>query len=105
MPESAEASGSLVVRGASAVRLDALVVDDDVDLRDAIASLLTGAGHRVTLAASAEEAAALLHAQRFDVAALDVRLPKVDGLALFRNLRRDAPATAVILMTAHAVIA
>src|SRR6185295_5426313 len=40
-----------------------------------------------------------------DVAVLDVRLPKVDGLTIFRRLRLRAPTTAVILMTAFATIA
>src|SRR5262249_18589016 len=43
-------------------------------------------------------------AQVFGLALFDVRLPKVDGLTLFRMVRQSSPGTAVILMTAYAAI-
>jgi DNA-binding NtrC family response regulator len=37
----------------------------------------------------------------FDVVICDVRLPQIDGLTLFRKIRKEAPGTDVILMTAY----
>ena len=86
------------------VPLDILVVDDDQATRLSLAYALSDGGHRVTEACDGEEAIALASERTFDVALLDVRLPKVDGLTIFRRLRQRAPATAVILMTAFATI-
>jgi DNA-binding NtrC family response regulator len=86
------------------VPLDILVVDDDQATRLSLAYALSDAGHHVTEASDGEEAIALASERTFDVALLDVRLPKVDGLTIFRRLRLRAPTTAVILMTAFATI-
>lgn len=86
------------------VPLDILVVDDDQATRLALAYALSDAGHRVTEATDGEEAIALAAEHTFDVALLDVRLPKIDGLTIFRRLRLAAPTTAVILMTAFATV-
>lgn len=86
------------------VPLDILVVDDDQATRLSLAYALSDAGHHVTEAADGEEAMALVSERTFDVALLDVRLPKVDGLTIFRRLRLRSPTTAVILMTAFATI-
>lgn len=88
-----------------ALPLDILVVDDDQATRLALAYALSDAGHRVSEAGDGEEALALAAEHTFDVALLDVRLPKIDGLAVFRRMRQVAPTTAVILMTAFATVA
>src|SRR5579871_4048333 len=82
-----------------------LVVDDAPDLREILEEVLRGAGHNVTTAADGAQALALFSARSFDVVLCDVRLPLVDGLTLLRRLRRDAPATDVILLTAYGAIA
>ncbi|CAN5876303.1 sigma-54 dependent transcriptional regulator [soil metagenome] len=87
------------------VPLEILVVDDDQATRLSLAYALTDAGHRVTEAADGEEAISLVAERIFDVAILDVRLPKVDGLTIFRRLRQKSPSTSVILMTAFATVA
>jgi DNA-binding NtrC family response regulator len=86
------------------VPLDILVVDDDQATRLSLSYALTDAGHKVTEAQDGEEAIALVAERIFDVAILDVRLPKVDGLTIFRRLRTKSPSTSVILMTAFATV-
>jgi DNA-binding NtrC family response regulator len=84
--------------------LEILIVDDDATARMSLGYALSDAGHRVTEAADGAEALALVEQHVFDVALCDIRLPKMDGLTLFRRMRQLAPATAVILMTAYAAI-
>jgi two-component system, NtrC family, response regulator AtoC len=86
------------------VPLDILVVDDDQATRLSLSFALSDAGHRVTEACDGDEAIALVAERIFDVAILDVRLPKVDGLTIFRRLRQKSPSTSVILMTAFATV-
>jgi DNA-binding response OmpR family regulator len=83
------------------VKLDILVVDDDELVRTTTHFALSDAGHSVTQAADGARALAMIRSCPFDVAIFDVRLPKIDGMTLFRMIRRQAPATAVIMMTSH----
>jgi DNA-binding NtrC family response regulator len=85
--------------------LDVLLVDDEAELRLTLSEALRDAGHRVTLASDGAEARGHVMARVFDVVICDVRLPQLDGLTLFRRLRRESPTTDVILMTAYAEVA
>src|SRR4051812_44257903 len=84
--------------------LNILLVDDEPDFNLLVAEALTDAGHRVTTAANGEEALARVTSELFDVMVCDIRLPKLDGLSLFRRTRQESPDTTVILMTAYAAI-
>ena len=64
-----------------------LLIDDELDGRDAVAAYLARAGHAVTCARSAREALTA-HAERVpDAIFLDVRMPDVDGLAVLQLIR------------------
>lgn len=84
--------------------LEVLLADDDVNVRESIATALQNEGHRVTEATDGLEAVALLGTRPFDVAICDVLMPRVDGLTLFRRIRREAPKTVVVIMTSQARI-
>lgn len=81
--------------------LDVLLVDDEAELRELLAEQLGDGGYRVQTAADGEEGATHLAARPFDVVICDVRLPRMDGLTLLRRIRKEAPTTDVILMTAY----
>jgi two-component system, NtrC family, response regulator AtoC len=82
--------------------LDLLVVDDEPTILLSIADALRDAGHRVVTASDGEKALAGLSLQSFDAVICDVRLPKVDGLTLLREVRKSSAQSDVILMTGHA---
>ncbi len=82
--------------------LDILLIDDDPDLRDLLEEQLRKTGHRLESAADGRQGMDHLLRRVFDVVICDVRLPKIDGLTLLRHVRREAPSTDVILMTAYA---
>jgi DNA-binding NtrC family response regulator len=84
--------------------LEVLLVDDDDNVRESVAGALLSAGHEVIEACDGAQAVELLSKHAFDLAICDVRMPKLDGLALFRRLRREAPGTAVVIMTSHGKI-
>ncbi|MGH7296741.1 MAG: sigma-54-dependent transcriptional regulator, partial [Polyangiaceae bacterium] len=84
--------------------LDVLVADDDENVREAVASALVSAGHRVTTAIDGVQAVEAMACRVFDLAICDVQMPRLGGLALLRRIRRDAPGTAVVIMTGFADI-
>lgn len=81
-----------------------LVVDDDADMLRLLSMRLQAAGYRVSAAASAEAALAQLELERPQLVISDVRLPGLDGLALFDEVHRRHPSLPVILLTAHGTI-
>lgn len=78
-----------------------LVVDDDARIRKALLRALVDMGHTVRVAASAEEADQWLTTERFQVALLDIDLPRMSGVEFLSwALKRDAEM-AVIMVTGH----
>ena len=77
-----------------------LIVDDEEAVCWALQRALTREGHRVAVAASAEEAFALAQKQRPDAIILDVRLPGLDGLSALGRLRQLTQDAPVIVVTA-----
>ena len=92
----------LIAAGSTIGPVDILLIDDEPDVRQPLKDVLTDAGHVVVEASDGKKASALLQQTVFDVILSDVRLPSVDGLALLRTVRRNAPLTDFILMTAFA---
>jgi DNA-binding response OmpR family regulator len=78
-----------------------LLVDDERDIREPLAAYLARAGYRVSKAANAEAARALLAAKEFDLVLLDIMMPGEDGLALTGFIRATTTVP-VILLTARA---
>ncbi len=81
--------------------LEILLVDDEPELRGTLKEVLSEGGYSVTVASDGAEGLEHLARRVFDVVICDVRLPRVDGLTLLRRMRKDAPKTDVILMTAY----
>ena len=80
-----------------------LIVEDDADLREMMAQLLTLEGYHIDTAANGREALEYLHeAPRPDVILLDLMMPIMDGWE-FRRRQQSDPALAdvpVIVLTA-----
>lgn len=78
-----------------------LVVDDEQDLRDAIATALSYEGFDVEKAVDGEEAVALAQSSKPDLILLDILMPKKDGIGALKDIRatewgKEIP---VIIMT------
>ncbi|MCW5625760.1 MAG: response regulator, partial [Burkholderiales bacterium] len=71
-----------------------LVVDDEPELADLMRQMLEGAGFEVATAESGAVALELLGAARFDAIVSDLRMPDMDGSALWRAVRQSHPALA-----------
>jgi DNA-binding NtrC family response regulator len=68
-----------------------LVVDDEPLIAGLIADALTTEGYEVDMAANGREALEKIAAQSFDLIVSDLRMPEVDGVALYHELERRRP--------------
>jgi nitrogen-specific signal transduction histidine kinase/ActR/RegA family two-component response regulator len=75
-------------------RRRALVIDDERDIAETIAEMLTREGFAVEIATSGEEALSELRRRSYDLLLSDVRMPELDGPALLRRLQNEWPVLA-----------
>ena len=73
------------------VRARIVIVEDEPDLRDAVAEYLGAAGYDVATAETAAAARSLIETKAFHLAILDIAMPGEDGLSLGRWLRSKMP--------------
>lgn len=86
-------------QGESMIRV--LLADDEAMIRAGVRAILAAAPDLdvVAEAGDGREAIELTRRHRPDVALLDIRMPKLDGLAAAAEIRRAAPETAVVMLT------
>jgi EAL domain-containing protein (putative c-di-GMP-specific phosphodiesterase class I) len=82
-----------------------LFVDDEQAIARGIGRLLTAAGYTVTAAHDGLEAIAALEKGPFDVVVSDIRMPKMDGLALLRSIRGFDLDIPVVFLTGSPTVA
>ncbi len=68
-----------------------LVVDDEAEIRETLAEILASANHVVVAAGSGREALERMATQNFDVIFTDMRMPDLDGRALYRQIQERWP--------------
>ena len=71
-----------------------LVVDDEAEIRETLAEILSGAQHNVITAGSGREALERMEAEHYDVILTDIRMPDLDGRALYHEIERRWPKEA-----------
>ena len=97
----AEDAGARTHRGRDAAHVvRVLIVDDELLIRWALGQALGAKGCEVTEVATAHEALDAIRAGDFDAVVLDYRLPDTTDLELLREIRRVAPMSHVVMMTA-----
>ena len=91
--------------GDRSVRGRVVIADDEVLLREGLASLLERSGFEVVgQAGDARELLELVREHEPDVAVVDIRMPPTqttEGLDAARTIRTDLPGTAVLVLSAH----
>ena len=79
-----------------------LIVDDEQDTCSNLSDIFTDLGYQVEVAYDGPTALALVERNTFDVALLDLKMPGMDGLELYRRIRRISAGTVAIIVTAYA---
>lgn len=76
-----------------------LVIDDDGDLRELVASVLEAAGHEVYRAADGNRGIAIQRRERADLVITDLVMPEKEGIETIHDLREEFPGLAIIAMS------
>ncbi len=79
-----------------------IVVEDEAAIREVIALNLRMAGYDVTEAANAEQACSVFD-ETYDIAILDIMLPKMNGFSLCENMRGQSAGIGIIMLSAKAL--
>lgn len=79
-----------------------LIIDNEIPVASLLADAVTQQGHEVVLAHEGREGLALLGRHRPDAVFLDMKMPEMGGLAVFRSIRTSNPGLPVIVITGHA---
>jgi two-component system response regulator QseB len=82
-----------------------LLIEDDALLGDGVKSALEDEGHAVDWVRDGRHGREALAVERFSAVVLDLTLPRLDGLALLRELRGRKDATPVLILTARDTVA
>ncbi len=78
-----------------------LIIDDDAEVCDAVASAVARMGHEAAWCATLEAGMTRVRESDFDIVLLDVRLPDGDGMAALPELQRVASRPEVVIMTGY----
>jgi DNA-binding NtrC family response regulator len=84
-------------------KLRILIADDEEGLRLSMAGILELEGHEVVTAENGHDAVEKVKQGNFDIAFLDIKMPGINGVETFKEIKRVKPETVVIMMTAYAM--
>jgi DNA-binding response OmpR family regulator len=79
-----------------------LIVDDEVDACQNLSDILTDMGYDVDVANDGPSALELVRRKTYDVALLDLKMPGMDGVELYKRIKNVSAGTVAIVVTAFA---
>jgi CheY-like chemotaxis protein len=79
-----------------------LVVDDDVDTCRNLQDILSEMGYQVDIAHDGFQALELVRKKAYDIALLDLKMPGMDGITLYREIRKLQASAVALVVTAFA---
>ncbi|MEX3743770.1 MULTISPECIES: response regulator transcription factor [Lysinibacillus] len=81
-----------------------LVVEDEIDLQEAIAEGLRMEGYAVDTCSNGEDAYELAYVENYDLIILDLNLPKIDGLKVLEKIREENNELKVLILSARSSV-
>ncbi|WP_285397555.1 response regulator transcription factor [Lysinibacillus sp. fls2-241-R2A-57] len=81
-----------------------LVVEDELDLQEAIAEGLRIVGYAVDVCSNGEVAYELAYVENYDLIILDLNLPKMDGLKVLEKIREEKEELKVLILSARSSV-
>ncbi len=80
-----------------------LIVDDNKSLCRVLSYILNQKGYATTIASDGLEAIKLVEETSFDIILMDLRMPHMNGVEAFKEIKKLRPDAAVVMMTAYSV--
>ncbi|MCF8108584.1 MAG: sigma-54 dependent transcriptional regulator [Desulfohalobiaceae bacterium] len=84
-----------------AAGLRIVLADDEEVVRRIIGDYLLDNGHQVQNVSNGQETIGCLAKEPFDLALIDLKMPKMDGLSLLKKIQANLPLLPVVIMTGH----
>ncbi len=81
-----------------------LIVDDDINLCEALSDELSEVGYKVASVTNADAALQYISKNKIDLILLDLKMPEKDGFYVLNKLRETGENVKVIVLTAYADI-
>ena len=82
--------------------MEIMIVDDEPQVAEVLATSLQRQGHRTTVVHSGQEAIDRIKGGAYDALFLDVSMPGINGLQVLEEVRRTRPHLAVVVITGNA---
>jgi len=84
-------------------KISVLIVDDDIGMTETLSDILSLKGYDIAIANSGLEALEKVRSKAYDVVLLDIKMPDINGVDVFKQIKTITPNSSVILMTAYAL--
>ena len=84
-------------------KVSILIVDDDVGMCETLFDIMEDRDYRPTIALDGYEAIEKVREMAFDAILMDIKMPGMNGVEAFKQIKSIRPETAVVMMTAYAV--
>jgi DNA-binding NtrC family response regulator len=97
----AAATPAVVPASAKGNSPNVLVVDDERTVCNSCKKILSREGYNVDVALSGEEALGKVKGNGFDLVITDWKMPNIDGIEMAKRIKKEKPATAVIIITGY----
>ena len=96
-------AGHNLIRYAHKIMTKILIVDDDKEFCASMADILEAKGYAVESENSGEAAVDKVKEKSFDVILMDIKMPVMNGVEAFKQIKEISPKTAVIMITAYSL--
>ncbi len=80
--------------------LNILIVDDEPGIRITLAGILEDEGYNVVVAEDGKKGIAATEKTNFNIAFIDMRMPGINGIKTFKEIKKISPDTIIFFMTA-----
>ncbi|MGO9416494.1 MAG: sigma-54-dependent transcriptional regulator [Syntrophobacteraceae bacterium] len=85
-------------------KIQILVVDDELIVRESLVGWMKRAGHNVDAASGGHQALEMINCNEYDLVFLDIRMPDLSGLDALKNIKMVSPHILVVMITAFATV-